>query len=439
MTMMNKKKETSSSSDSQILMKWLAHGHDQILSVEAEDQSRHRSKLLSGKLLDEIEAECHGKMARKTFFLKMDGVMLRSQWLQPLWSMVRKQTYPLDFGSASPAKKTASFCAQPAKTLIEKAASQYVCIVVGFMSDCEAEMVKDCEELAEWRDLMICGCASHALNLVESKATPAAILNKIVVVRTYFKDHLHPSRLLKESGGKPLNSQTTWNGQVRKHVWRHFCSALSAMETSWTVKAMLCVLTSRYLLAILSWFLKRSRCWINLITLLQTSICFKMIPRTWPDCVKGWLKLLKSHQSQRRCSWSRWDWLQVQKHCYMSGISDGQQKPWWKVLASSRSGKWGLPKCQGDGHDLCNGCIWNQRWHKSTTSLFFMTNSRNWNMQSIGLKLLKSLLMKKEKLLPVGSQKSLHCQYQSQLRIWEIQTFQRKLNDFTLFFQLKIF
>ena len=46
MTVINKKKETSSISNSQILMKWLEHHQDQILSAEADQRSESTSPFL---------------------------------------------------------------------------------------------------------------------------------------------------------------------------------------------------------------------------------------------------------------------------------------------------------------------------------------------------------------------------------------------------------
>lgn len=69
------------------------------------------------------------------------------------------------------------------------------------------------QELSTWRELfMAYGCSAHALNLVESSATPACILSSIVAISKYFRDHHEPAALLKEQGGliPQLPNSTRW-------------------------------------------------------------------------------------------------------------------------------------------------------------------------------------------------------------------------------------
>ena len=62
---------------------------------------------------------------------------------------------------------------------------------------------------------MVYGCSAHALNLVESAATPRAVLSPIVVVAKFFRDHHKPAALLKEAGGRipQLPNSTKWTSQ----------------------------------------------------------------------------------------------------------------------------------------------------------------------------------------------------------------------------------
>ena len=82
-----------------------------------------------------------------------------------------------------------------------KAEQRYGCTIVGFVSDSEAKMVNLRKELAEWRDIMVYGCSAHALNLVESTATPKTVLAPIMAVAKFFRDHHKLAALLKEAGG----------------------------------------------------------------------------------------------------------------------------------------------------------------------------------------------------------------------------------------------
>ena len=61
--------------------------------------------------------------------------------------------------------KKAAFCEELAKRSLEKAEQKLSCVIVGFVSDNAAKMVKLREELAKWRNLMVYGCSAHELNL----------------------------------------------------------------------------------------------------------------------------------------------------------------------------------------------------------------------------------------------------------------------------------
>lgn len=62
---------------------------------------------------------------------------------------------------------------------------------------------------------MVYGCSAHALNLVESAATPKVILGSIVTVAKFFRDKHRPAALLKERGGliPQLPNDTRWTSQ----------------------------------------------------------------------------------------------------------------------------------------------------------------------------------------------------------------------------------
>ena len=102
-----------------------------------------------------------------------------------------------------------------AKKYTQKAEQRYGCTIVGFVSGSEAKMVKLRQDLAEWRVLMVYGCSAHALNHVQSTATPKAILAAIVAVAKFFCEQHKPAALLKEAGGRipQLPNSTRWASQ----------------------------------------------------------------------------------------------------------------------------------------------------------------------------------------------------------------------------------
>ena len=100
--------------------------------------------------------------------------------------------------------KDAEYCTQLAKDSIQSAEETCGCIVVGFVSDSEAKMVKVRENLQHWRgkEFIVYGCSAHYLNLVQITATPTAVKSRLVEIQKYFRNHQKPSAKLKALGGK---------------------------------------------------------------------------------------------------------------------------------------------------------------------------------------------------------------------------------------------
>lgn len=122
------------------------------------------------------------------------------------------KTYPLDFKNVGPENKTANYCFDLAKQSILMAENTFQCNVVGFLSNNEAKMVAVRRLLQEWRpDIIVYGCSAHNLNLVEAKA----IMNNIITVNKFFRDHHRPGGWLKEKKGvsPQLLNQTRWTSQ----------------------------------------------------------------------------------------------------------------------------------------------------------------------------------------------------------------------------------
>lgn len=68
------------------------------------------------------------------------------------------------------------------------------------------------------RNLTVYGCSSHWLNFLGQDVTPAQVINQIVEVNKYFRNHHIPGTLLSEipTSVKPqLPGDTRWNSQLR--------------------------------------------------------------------------------------------------------------------------------------------------------------------------------------------------------------------------------
>ena len=66
-------------------------------------------------------------------------------------------------------------------------------------------------------DLINYGCGAHWFNLLGQDLIPLAMINKVVEVPKYFRNHHKPSALLKQHVGalKPqLPGETRWNSQL---------------------------------------------------------------------------------------------------------------------------------------------------------------------------------------------------------------------------------
>ena len=67
-------------------------------------------------------------------------------------------------------------------------------------------------------DLTAYGCSAHWLNLLGQDITPSQVINQVVEVNKYFRNHHVPGALLREITGsvKPqLPAETRWNSQLK--------------------------------------------------------------------------------------------------------------------------------------------------------------------------------------------------------------------------------
>ena len=178
---------------------------------------------VGGKLLDKVASEVKSKVADevqgKEVTLIQDG-----------WSDVHNQPviastihtgsksyflFSCDTGAHS---KTSEYCAGVAFQAIEEAKELYNVKVTGLVTDNEAKIVKMREIVnRKHGHITVYGCSSHYLNLFGSEITVTAIINQVVEVSKYFRNHHVPNSLLaayKDSVKPVLPGATRWNSQV---------------------------------------------------------------------------------------------------------------------------------------------------------------------------------------------------------------------------------
>ena len=100
----------------------------------------------------------------------------------------------------------------------EEATESFDCNIIGVVTDNEKKMQVMKESLKETNlDLTVYGCSAHWLNLLGQDVTPPQVINQIVEINKYFRNHHVPGALLGEISGsvKPhLPENTRWNSQV---------------------------------------------------------------------------------------------------------------------------------------------------------------------------------------------------------------------------------
>lgn len=180
-------------------------------------------KEIGGHLLDQV----HDKISTKVMAeLKGKEVVL----IQDGWSDIHNTpviasslqcegtAYFLSAVDAGTNKKTAAYCTTVAQDAIDKATEQYQSIVTGVVTDNEKKMVAMKQNLVESNpDLTVYGCSAHWLNLLGQDTTPAQVINQVVEINKYFRNHHIQGALLSEipESVKPqLPAETRWNSQL---------------------------------------------------------------------------------------------------------------------------------------------------------------------------------------------------------------------------------
>ena len=181
-------------------------------------------KDIGGPLLDKTHEKLTTKMISE---LKgKDVVMMQDGWSDihntPVTATslhTEGSAYFLSAVDTGTNKKTAAYCTSITQDAIKEAKETYDCKVTGVVTDNEKKMEVMKQNLKEADpDLTVYGCSAHWLNLLGQDITPSQVINQVVEVNKYLRNHHVPGALLSEMSGsvKPqLPNDTRWNSQLK--------------------------------------------------------------------------------------------------------------------------------------------------------------------------------------------------------------------------------
>lgn len=180
-------------------------------------------KDLGGALLDTV----HEKLVShvKTEVEGKDVVMMQDGWSDihntPVIATslhTGEKSYFMTAVETGTNKKTADYCTSIAQDAIHEANEKYGCNVTGVVTDNEKKMEAMRRNLKDDDpSLTVYGCSAHWLNLLGQDITPTQVINQVVEINKYFRNHHIPGALLAEIAGsvKPqLPADTRWNSQL---------------------------------------------------------------------------------------------------------------------------------------------------------------------------------------------------------------------------------
>jgi hypothetical protein len=180
------------------------------------------SKVLGGSLLDksyeEIKKEVATELSGKEVVMQQDGwSTCQNQPIIAHSATAGNKNYFLSATNTGTNIKSAEYCQNLLEEQIKEAEEVYNCTVIGCVTD-------NCKSMQKMRNSMIehfpgmyfYGCNSHLLNLVGQDFTPKDIMQRVVKVQNYFRQHHFESgslTLLK--GTRPVvPGDTRWNSQI---------------------------------------------------------------------------------------------------------------------------------------------------------------------------------------------------------------------------------
>lgn len=195
----------------------------ELISTLRPGYSPPSRKALAGELLDKVSAEVLSRTKKciegKQVTLVEDG-----------WSNIHNdpviatclhsegRSFFLDSIEAKTNTKNAEYHKGILKDAILKAKEKFNCDVKAVVTDNARVMEKAKDLLCEEDNtLVVYGCSAHYLNLLGQDVTPSQVLQHIVKVQKFFRNHHIPSALLKEIPNtvKPqLPGDTRWKSQL---------------------------------------------------------------------------------------------------------------------------------------------------------------------------------------------------------------------------------
>ncbi|XP_064469683.1 uncharacterized protein LOC135384411 [Ornithodoros turicata] len=177
-------------------------------------------KQLGGKLLDDAFQAVEDSLKKeltsvKSVTLLIDGwSSCQNDPVTAVSVHTGQKSYLLDMYDSGSQKKTAEYCAARAEDAMKKIQDNFGCDVFAVCTDNENKMLKMRKLLEESHSgLVTYGCSAHYLNLLVKQVLPSKLLNKIVRVQKYFKNHHQPHGWLQEKNGllPQLPCDTRWS------------------------------------------------------------------------------------------------------------------------------------------------------------------------------------------------------------------------------------
>lgn len=190
------------------------------------------AKVVSTRLLDDLHQECENEIA-----LKIRGK--NATIMQDGWSTNQKQAviahsicvnnkvYFIDTVVAGDEEKTADNCLKWLKNCINKAEIKFGVRIVACVTDnCPSMEAMRRKLVIEFPDTLTNGCNPHLLNLLGKKATDAELMEQVLKVQKFFRNHDFAAALLKSvNGHRPtLPTEVRWNSQIdckRSYLYNH--------------------------------------------------------------------------------------------------------------------------------------------------------------------------------------------------------------------------
>lgn len=202
-------------------------------------------KELAGALLDQTYEQLNEAMFNK---LENRDVTL----VQDGWSDIHNNpviatcvhdgsnSYFVHAENTGTSKKTSAFCAELALKVKTEVEEKYQCHVKAIVTDNEKKMEVMRKSLKEADPTLVTyGCSSHLLNLLGQEITHPGIINQIVEVAKYFRNHHTPAALLAEKygQGKQLNIRYIFcftNIYRALSLFNCFCFRCSEAPITWS-------------------------------------------------------------------------------------------------------------------------------------------------------------------------------------------------------------